>query len=197
MRDWISALLLWGIYPVWLLAGAGDYLCHRRTDIERTSGAVESWLHLAQFGCLAVAFACALLLKINAAVFALMVVLVVAHSVLSYLDVRCTDGRRRILPIEQTIHGFMDVLPLVAVALLGVQHWPEIRAGSMTLAPAPSIDLERVLLLSSFVVLTGLPTFEELLRCLRHHEIEHRDEGQKGHDAKGDPPAHQAPILNG
>jgi hypothetical protein len=196
MRSWLFALLLWGIYPVWLLAGAADYLCHRRTDIERTSGTVESWLHLAQFGCLALALACALLLKFSVAVFVLMVALVLTHSVLSYMDVRYTDGRRRILPIEQTIHGFMDVLPLVAVALLGVQHWPEIRGGSMTVAPVPSIDLPRVLLLLSFVVLAGLPIVEELLRCFRHHEIKHRDEGQKSHDAERHPPAHKAPILN-
>jgi hypothetical protein len=197
MRDALSALLLWGIYPAWLLAGAGDYFCHRRTDIERTSGAIESWLHLAQFACLAVAFACALLLKMSAAVFVVMVVLVVTHSVLSYIDVRYTDGLRRISPFEQTVHGFMDVLPLVAVALLGLLHWPEIRTGSMTLAPIASIDLERVLLLASFVALAGLPIVEELLRCLRHHEVEHRDQGQKGRDAKRDPPAHKAPILNG
>ena len=196
MRDSLSALLLWGIYPAWLLAGAGDYFCHRRTDIERTSGAVESWLHLAQFGCLAVAFACAVLLQMSALVFVAIVVLVLTHSALSYIDVRYTDGLRRISPIEQTVHGFMDVLPLVAVALLGVQHWAEIRGGSMTLALLPSIDLERVLLLSSFVVLAGLPIVEELLRCLRHHEVEHRDEGQKGHDAERNPPAHKAPILN-
>ncbi|HET9445462.1 MAG TPA: hypothetical protein VFO35_04340 [Steroidobacteraceae bacterium] len=196
MRDGLSALLLWGIYPAWLLAGAGDYFCHRRTDIERTSGALESWLHFAQFGCLAVAFACALLLEISAAVFAVIVALVLTHSVLSYIDVRYTDGLRRISPIEQTVHGFMDVLPLVAVALLGVQHWPQIRTGSMSFAPLASIDLGRVLLLASFVVLAGLPIVEELLRCLRHHEVEHRDEGQKGYDAERNPPSHKAPIPN-
>ena len=167
MRNGLAALLIWGIYPVWLLAGAGDYLCHRKTDIERTSGTTESWLHVMQFGCLAVAFACAVLLQISAAVFVLLVALVVAHPFLSYIDVRYTDGRRRILPIEQSIHGFMDVLPLVAVAVLGVQQWPEIRAGSMTLALHPSMDLQRVLLLSSFAVLAGLPVLEELLRALR------------------------------
>lgn len=196
MRSWLSALLLWGIYPAWLLAGAGDYLCHRKMDIERTSGAVESWLHLVQFGCLAVAFACAMLLEISAAVFVSLVVLVLTHSILSYIDVRYTDGRRRILPIEQTIHGFMDVLPLVAVALLGVQHREEIRAGSMTFAPISSIDLERVLLLLSFAVLAGLPILEELLRGLRHHEIEHRDEGQKSGDTERDPPSQKAPVPN-
>jgi hypothetical protein len=76
MRSWFAALLIWGIYPVCLLAGAGDYLCHRKTNIEWTSGATESWLHVAQFICLAIAFACAVLLQVsaellrNAAIFA-------------------------------------------------------------------------------------------------------------------------------
>jgi hypothetical protein len=166
IRDWLSALLIWGIYPVWLLAGAGDYLCHRRTAIERTSGATESWLHVAQFACLAIAFAGALLLQTNAAVFVLLIAFVLAHSVLSYIDVRYTEGRRRILPVEQTFHGFMDVLPLVAVALFGVQHWQQIGAGSMTFA-LQSMDLDRVLLLSSFALLAGLPILEELVRTLR------------------------------
>jgi hypothetical protein len=194
MRSWLSALLLWGIYPVWLLAGAGDYLCHRRTDIERTSGATESWLHLAQFGCLAIAFACAVLLEISAAVFMAMVLLVLTHSVLAYIDTSYTESRRRILPIEQNIHGFMDVLPLVAVALLGVLHWQEIRDGSITFARVSAIDLERILLLMSFLVLAGLPILEELLRGLRHHQIKHRDQGQKSHDAERDPPSQKAPV---
>jgi hypothetical protein len=171
MRNGLAALLIWGIYPAWLLAGAGDYLCHRKTDIERTSGTTESWLHVTQFVCLAVAFACAVLLQTSTAVYVVLVALVVAHSLLSYIDVRYTDGRRRISPIEQSIHGFMDVLPLVAVAVLGVQQWQEIRAGSMTFALHPSMSLERVLLLSSFAVLAGLPVLEELLRTLRSSAV--------------------------
>jgi hypothetical protein len=196
MRDGLTALLVWGLYPAWLLAGAGDYLCHRRTEIERTSGVTESWLHVMQFGCLAVAFAGAVLLQISAAVFALLVALVIAHSFLSYIDVRYTDGRRRISPIEQSIHGFMDVLPLVAVALLAVLHWQAIRAGSTAFALQAGLDMQRVLLWSSFAVLAGLPVLEELLRGLRHHQIEHRDEGQKSDYAKRDPPAQKAPISS-
>ena len=169
MRNSLSAFLIWGLYPAWLLAGAGDYLCHRTTTIERTSGATESWLHLAQFACLGIAFACAVLLQISAAVFLVVGALVLAHSVLAYIDVRYTDGRRRILPIEQSVHGFMEVLPLVAVALLGVRHWQEISAGATTFALHPTVDLERMLLLSSFAVLAGLPVLEELLRTLRVH----------------------------
>jgi hypothetical protein len=88
-------------------------------------------------------------------------------SALSYLDVRYTDGRRRILPIEQTIHGFMDVLPLVAVAVLGVQHWQEIRTASLEFTSRQRIELDRALLLLSFAVLAGFPILEEMLRTAR------------------------------
>lgn len=165
MQDWLTALIIWGLYPAWLLAGGVDYLCHRKTEIERTSGATESWLHMLQFVCLAIVLACAVLLHISAAVYVVMVALVLAHSLLSYIDVSYTDGRRRILPVEQTVHGFMDVLPLVAVALLGVLHWPQIRDG--TQFALQSVDAGGLLLLSSFAVLAGLPVLEELLRTLR------------------------------
>jgi hypothetical protein len=89
------------------------------------------------------------------------------------------------------------VLPLVAVAVLGVQHWQEIRVGSTAFALQAALDTQRVLLLSSFAVLAGLPVLEELLRGLRHHQIEHRDEGQKSDYAKRDPPAQKAPISSG
>jgi hypothetical protein len=164
MRNLLSAFLIWGVYPAWLLAGAADYFCHRRTDIVHTTGAVESWLHVAQFVCLALAVACAALLQINATVFAAMVILVLAHSVLSHIDVRYTDGRRYIAPVEQTVHGFMEVLPLVAIALFGILHWEEISGGPMQPVAATP---ERVLLLSSFVVMAGLPVLEELLRSRR------------------------------
>jgi hypothetical protein len=167
VQDWLSALLVWGIYPAWLLAAGGDYLCHRRTRIEQTSGAIESWLHVAQFGSLAAALACALMLQMSTGVFVTISVLVLTHSILTYTDVRYTYGRRPILPAEQTVHGFMDVLPIVAVALLAVQHWAEIRAGSMSFALDSEVGLKRVVLLSSFMLLAGLPVFEELLRTLQ------------------------------
>lgn len=128
----LKALLLWGIYPLWLLAGAGDYLCHRRTDIEHSSGSGESWFHLLQFLTLLVAFGAALLLEQNAVVFGVMVFAVLTHSVLAHMDVSYTDGRRYISPLEQHIHGFMDVLPLVAVAFS--KSW----CGHAAIAPSVS-----------------------------------------------------------
>jgi hypothetical protein len=180
VRELLQTVLLWGIYPVWLLAGAGDYLCHRQTDIEHTSGTKESWFHVLQFASLLPAFAAAVLLKVNAVVFTLIVVCVIAHSVLAHVDISYTDGLRHISPMEQHVHGFMEVLPLVAAALLGILHWPEISAGvsdPMLSRPIFSqplfslrapIDIARMLLVGSFAVLAGVPIVEELARTYRH-----------------------------
>lgn len=178
IRELLQALLVWGLYPVWLLAGAGDYLCHRQTDIEHTSGTRESWFHLLQFLSLLIPFAAATLMKLNAVVFGIIVALVVAHSVLAHMDVSYTDGRRHISPIEQLVHGFMDVLPLIAVALIGVLYWPEITASPD--APVFSLrppDLGRTLLLGSFALLSGVPILEELARTHRHRGERHAQAG--------------------
>jgi hypothetical protein len=177
----LQTLLLWGIYPLWLLAGAFDYLCHRQTDIEHSSGSGESWYHVLQFLVLLVAFAAATLLEVNAVVFGLIVLLVLLHSVLAHMDVSYTDGRRYISPLEQHVHGFMEVLPLVAAAILGVLHWDEIGAGFV--GPAASLvtpfTSARMLLLISFIVLAGAPIAEELMRT-RRHRFERRAARQAG-----------------
>ena len=177
----LETLLLWGIYPLWLLAGAGDYLCHRRTDIEHTSGSVESWFHLLQFLTLLIAIAAGALLEPNVLVFGAMIVAVLAHSVLAHLDVSYTDGQRYISPFEQLVHGFMDVLPLVAVAIFGVLHWQEISAGpagaSLTVRPP---DAARLWLLAGFTVLAGTPILEELVRTRRHRGEREQQRYQAG-----------------
>jgi hypothetical protein len=177
----LETLLLWGIYPLWLLAGAGDYVCHRRTDIEHTSGSAESWFHLFQFLALLVAIAAGALLERNVVVFGVMIVAVLAHSVLAYLDVSYTDGRRRISPFEQLVHGFMDVLPLVAVAIFGVLHWQAIGAGlsRLSLALVP-LDAGRLWLLASFTLLAGVPILEELARTLRYRREREQQRYQAG-----------------
>ncbi len=177
----LEALLLWGIYPLWLLAGAGDYLCHRQTDIEHTSGSAESWFHLLQFLTLLIVLAAGAFLEVNAVVFGIMVALVLAHSVLAHMDVSYTDGRRYISPLEQHIHGFMDVLPLVATTVFGVLHWEAIRAGVTTriVWSAGPVTSGSVLLVASFAVLSGAPILEELQRT-RRKQLERERQSHAG-----------------
>ena len=48
-QDPTLLLLMYFVVPVWLMAGFADWLCHRATNIEITSGAKESVIHLLLF----------------------------------------------------------------------------------------------------------------------------------------------------
>lgn len=175
-------------YPLWLAAGAVDYLLHRRSRIEATSGHTESWFHLLQFASLAVPVLLVAGFEFTPLVFAAVVACVLAHTLLAHADVSYTEGRRHISPLEQLVHGFMDVLPLAAAGILGAMHWSELQSRPWTLAfrdpPLPWTG--RILLVGSFFLLAGLPILEEFLRTsgrFRHHQVENADEGGERHHA--------------
>ena len=58
--------------PLWLAAGFADYLCHRGSDIEHTSGFKELLLHLLQFAEMAVPIMAVMFLEVNALIILLM-----------------------------------------------------------------------------------------------------------------------------
>jgi hypothetical protein len=87
MSDPTQALLLYFIIPLWFLAGFADWLCHRATDIEHTTGVKESLLHLLMFTEIAVPLLACLFLEVNAAIFLLMILACSAHEVTALWDV--------------------------------------------------------------------------------------------------------------
>lgn len=167
----LGGFLAWVLYPLWLIGGAVDYLCHRRTDIQHTSGIQESWLHVAQFATMAVVFAAAVLLEITLPVIIALLGFVVAHTVLSFIDVSYTLGRRHISTSEQHAHGLLDVVPLVAVGLLAILNWHTLVGPSTDSAirwkDDPLAVTDVAVLLGSFGVLAGGPVLEEWLRAHR------------------------------
>ena len=126
-------LLLYIVLPLWLVAGLGDYLCHRHTRIELTSGARESWLHLLEYLELAVPLLAGLYLHINALVLTLMFAFVIAHSATAVWDTSYTAPRRDITVAEQHVHGWLEVLPWSALAIVVALHWNELSAGDWSL----------------------------------------------------------------
>lgn len=157
------------LYALWLAAGLADYLCHRRADIAGTSGVAESWLHFLQFLALGFALLLGTLLAVTALVLALIAASVGAHSVLAFLDASYTQRRRFISPLEQQVHGYMEVLPVIAVGLLATLNWDEVTAGSWTVRwkSPPLSSATSLALLGSFFVLAGTPIVEELIRTSR------------------------------
>ena len=120
----LGAVLL----PAWLLSGAADYAFHARTDIEHTSGRHESALHLLQTAEIGIPMLAFLFLEVDALILALMLAGVVAHTVSAWRDLRYAAHRREITPGEQVVHGFLFVLPWVALALVAILHWPVVEA---------------------------------------------------------------------
>ncbi len=123
------AALLWQllgrvILPLWLLAGLADYFVHARMRIAHTSGTHESALHLLQTAEIGVPMLALLFLEATASLLALACIGAAAHTFTAYRDVRYAAPLRHIPVFEQFVHSLLNVLPLVALAIVVVLHWP-------------------------------------------------------------------------
>jgi len=161
-------ILMYAVFPVWVAAGLADWACHRRTQIATTSGLKENLLHLLMFaevgvGVLAVAF-----LEVNAAVLLVVAAAFVVHELTVYWDLHYTTPLRRVGPFEQMVHSFLELLPLVSLALLAVMAWgPPMADFGLRLKREP---LPPAYLLAGFaavVLLNALPLAQEFFSCLR------------------------------
>ena len=159
--------LLFLTLPLWLLAGFGDWLCHRRSSIHRTSGPRESALHLLLYLLIAVPIVPALYLEIDAMLLAFMAVCVFAHMAVSLWDTSFAQPRRHISPLEQQVHSYLEMLPLFALALAIVLHWDAVSnpawRWSLRKQPLPQVWTLGVL---SALAAGLLMIVEELARCL-------------------------------
>ena len=113
-------ILMYIAYPLWVAAGFADWAMHRRTGIAMTSGLYENLLHWLMYfeigiGMLAVAF-----LQIDAAVLAIGLAVFVLHEATVYWDLDYSTLKRDVGPFEQMVHSFLELLPLLALALLAV-----------------------------------------------------------------------------
>ena len=125
--DPILILLWYVLLPLWMLAGLADWLFHRAAGIQHTTGDRESLIHLLMFGQMGAGLLACLFLEINALVFVLLAVLFVLHEATALWDVSYAVKRRRVSPMEQHVHSFLELLPLMAIALLAVRYWPIIQ----------------------------------------------------------------------
>ena len=178
-----QSVLMYFVLPVWLVAGFADYLCHRATSIQITTGWRESLLHLLQFGEMAIPTLAAIFLEINALIIAVMIVCLVAHEATAIWDVSYAYERREITPTEQHVHSFLEMLPLMALLLVIVLHWGQFLAlfglGSeaaqwaiqLKQPPLPWLYVSVILVL--VLVFDVLPYMEELWRGIRQDDRRH------------------------
>ncbi|KDD23101.1 hypothetical protein [Bordetella bronchiseptica] len=177
MADATVLVLLYFIMPLWILAGVADWLCHRASDIAHTAGPRESLLHLLMFAEIGLPLLMCLLLEINALVFLVMLAAFVLHEGTALWDVSYAQSRRRITPLEQHVHSFLELLPLMAGTLVALLNWPAFLSlfglGDQPADWSPRWKAEPLPLgyvaaiLGAALLLEALPYAEELWRGLR------------------------------
>lgn len=168
-------LVMYGVVPLWIAAGVADWACHRRTRIGQTTGLRENafhWVLLAEGG---IALATTALLEITAGALLLVLAAFLLHELTTWVELRYTVPRREVRPIEQMVHSFMEMLPLVLLALLAVIGREQVLAlldggtpdfGLRLKAQAwPAAYLAGVA--AAVLLLNVLPMAEETVRCVR------------------------------
>lgn len=168
--------LLYVVLPVWLAAGVADWFCHRAARIEENAGPKELLLHLLMLAEVSVPVIAGLFLEITSPVLGLMIAAFLLHDATALWDVSYAVTRREVTPIEQHVHSYLEMMPLMAIAFVSVLHWPQL-LGLVGLGEGEAdkrIRLKRrklparylATVLSANVVLELLPYLEELWRTL-------------------------------
>lgn len=127
-NDPTAAILMYFVAPLWLLVGVADWLCHKATHIERTSGATESALHLLMFAEIGLPLLAAIFFEVNALILGFMIMMLLVHEATALWDVDYAVARRRVTPLEQHVHSFLELIPLMALLLIIAQRWPQFLA---------------------------------------------------------------------
>ena len=178
VSDATRRYLMYVLLPAWFVPGVADWWMHRRTHIQSTSGTRESLIHLLMMAEIGVPILAALLLEINPPVLVLMAAAVVVHEATAWWDVQvAVDSDRAVVPTEQHLHSFLEVIPFMAFAGIGCLHWRPLqellRGGSGRASwrlrlkenPVPAGYTGSVL--AAITAFIAVPYGEELVRCLR------------------------------
>jgi len=171
------SVLMYFVLPLWLVAGFADYLCHRASHIATTTGAKESLIHLLMLTEISIAVTAAMAFEINAAIILLMIIVWAAHEATAVWDVTFAHHKREVTPIEQWVHSYLGVLPLLSLVMVVVLHWPQFLALLGLGIESPRFDIvwkEPPLpwgyvlpIISATAMFEVLPYLEELVRGVR------------------------------
>ncbi len=173
--------LMYVLLPAWFAPAVADYVMHRRTRIDRTSGLAESRVHALMMAEVAVPVTAALFFEVNAAVLGMAALAAGAHEATAIWDVRsAVAGGREVRPAEQHIHSFLEALPVMAVSALSCLHWDEVtrfrQRDAWRLRPRqrrlPGGYLAAIA--AGVGALIAAPYGEELVRCWRAGSPRHQ-----------------------
>lgn len=167
--------MMYVLLPFWFVPGILDWIWHRQTRIETTSGTTESFIHALMMTEVGIPILMGLFLEINAGVFALMIAAALIHEATAFWDVGFAVSRRVVAPREQHTHSLLEVIPLAAISFLACLHPQQFASlfGAGPEKPCFAIRLKRPALpvpyvasiLGSVALFIAAPYTEEILRC--------------------------------
>lgn len=167
--------------PLWMLMGFGDYLCHRATQIERTSGLKESLLHALMLVEMGVPVVLCLYFEVNALVLLLMILTFFIHEATALWDIAYAQDKREIWLVETHIHSYLGVLPFMMGSIVICLNWNQFLALFGQGTEQPRFDLvwkSQQFSLQYHLVMNGLllallviPYGEEAWRCFRTRKL--------------------------
>ncbi|HEY6021216.1 MAG TPA: response regulator transcription factor [Candidatus Paceibacterota bacterium] len=185
----IRNYLLFFILPLWIMAGLVDYWLHRWTRIEATSGTKESLLHALQLGEAGIATVAGLFFDINSLILLIMTVAFIAHEASALWDSSYAIGRRYVGALEQHVHSFLELLPLMAVSFVTLLSWQQFLAlfGMGGEPPRFEIRLKQnplsstylFSLISAIAVFVIVPYAEEFWRCIRTKALRDKEHSEE------------------
>lgn len=183
-RHLLVNLVLFGLLPLWGIAGFIDWCCHRATRVESTSGLKESLVHSLMGIQLGIPIVLCLMFEVNVLVLLVCIAMWITHEIAAHWDVHYATPRRHISIWEVHVHNYMATLPLYLLMLVAVLNWSVV-VKLLTLDWTGQFAL-RLLgerpggndYLPAYLIFMGIlcvfPYIEENIRCLRHARATHR-----------------------
>lgn len=177
VHDLLIDMILYGLLPLWGITGFIDWMCHRATRIEHTSGLRESLMHSLMGVQLGIPIVLCLVYRVNVLILLLCIAAWVAHELVAHFDVHYATPRRRISIWEVHVHNYMATIPLYLLMLIVIINW-DVALRLLRLDLTGQMGLERLAerpggsaylrnYLVFMAVLCVAPYVEENLRCLR------------------------------
>ncbi|MBZ9869390.1 diguanylate cyclase [Mesorhizobium sp. BR1-1-9] len=177
LSDPTVLILMYFLLPVWLAAGFADWLCHRASHIESTTGAKESLIHLLMFAEVGIPLLAAMFLDVNALIILIMIITFFVHEATAMWDVSYATTARTVTPIEQHVHSFLEMIPLMGLVSVISLHWGQFLAlfgaGTETARfelvwKSQQLPVTYIACVMAVILLFELlPYLEELVRGLR------------------------------
>ena len=116
-------VMLYVLLPLWGIAGMLDWWCHRNTEIEKTSGLHEAYVHCLMGVQIGIPVVLSLLFEVNVLIMLLCFASLIAHELVAHYDVHFTTGKREISIWEVHAHNYLATLPFFLLLLIIVRKW--------------------------------------------------------------------------